>query len=207
MKIVCISDTHGLHQDIDVPDGDMLIHAGDLTVRGTSEQINDMLEWFGSLPHKYKILIAGNHDFGFEQKLSDIIVPDSVIYLENTFVEIEGLKIWGSPVSTPYYDWAFMWDISERTELYQKIPDNTDIVISHGPPYGVFDHTKTGVHAGCTALRDRLKQIKPKLCVFGHIHEDNGIKELEGTVYVNAAILDRQYKITNQAIVLEILTQ
>ncbi|HLX52958.1 MAG TPA: metallophosphatase domain-containing protein [Aquella sp.] len=205
MKIVCISDTHCQHSDIVLPEGDMLIHAGDLTLRGTVEQLNDFFKWFGSLPFKYKIVVAGNHDFGMEDKIPGIAIPKGVIYLENSSVEVAGLKIWGSPISTPFGNWAFMWDLPRRTALYQTIPDDTDIVINHGPAYGILDLTaRDGTNVGCSALAERVKEIKPKLCVVGHIHEAYGTKIIGETTYVNASILNRQYRIANAPIVIEI---
>ena len=204
MKIVCISDTHGLQDSLNVPDGDILIHAGDLTLRGTASQLNDSLSYFANLPHKYKIIVAGNHDFGLETKNPDIIIPPGIIYLENNCVTIEGLKIWGSPVSTPYYDWAFMWDEKRRDILYQSIPHDTDIIINHGPAFGVLDWTSKLTHAGCEFLRQRIRVIKPKLFVCGHIHEDYGVREIEGTTFVNAAILNKQYQIAHPAITISI---
>ena len=170
MRIVCISDTHGQHRHLNLPPGDMIIHAGDLTVRGTLEQLNDFFNWFAELPFKYKIVVAGNHDFAMERKNSGVVIPPGVIYLENSHTTIEGYKIWGSPVSTPYYDWAFMWELPERRELYKNIPEDTDIIISHGPAFGVLDWTAKRTNAGCEALRERIDIIKPKLFVFGHIH-------------------------------------
>lgn len=204
MRIVCISDTHGQEAGLNLPDGDMLIHAGDLTLSGTTTQINESLAYFAKLPYKYKIIIAGNHDFGLESKNPDIVMPPEIIYLENNFITIEGLKIWGSPVSTPYYDWAFMWDERQRELLYQSIPDDTDIVINHGPAYGILDYTTKQTNAGCELLLKRINEIKPKLFVCGHIHEDYGIREVDVTKFVNAAILNRQYQIANLPIVVSI---
>jgi Icc-related predicted phosphoesterase len=204
MRIVCISDTHGQHGMLKLPDGDMLIHAGDLTLRGTAEQINDSLAYFAKLPYKYKIIVAGNHDFGLEQKNPDIVIPPDIIYLENSEVIVEGLKIWGSPVSTPYYDWAFMWDEVRREALYKTIPHDTDIIINHGPAFGVLDWTRKSTNAGCEVLRRRISEIKPKLFVCGHIHEDYGVREIEATTFVNAAILNKQYQIANPAVIITI---
>ncbi len=204
MQIVCISDTHGQQDKLNLPAGDMLIHAGDLTLRGTTPQINESLSYFAKLSYKYKIIIAGNHDFGLENKNPDIIMPPEIIYLENNSVTIEGLKIWGSPVSTPYYEWAFMWDERKREMLYQSIPDDADIIINHGPAFGVLDYTTKQTNAGCEFLLKRIKEIKPKLFVCGHIHEDYGAYKRDGTIFVNAAILNRQYQIANLPIIISI---
>ncbi len=204
MKVVCISDTHGQHRSLDLPDGDMLIHAGDLTVRGTPAQINDCFSWFADLPYKYKIMVAGNHDFGLEQKNPDIVIPPGIIYLENDSIIIESFKIWGSPVCTPYYDWAFMWDLPRRQELYKTIPEGTDIIINHGPAFGILDWTSRRTNAGCEALKQRIDEIKPKLFIFGHIHEDYGTKQIDETLYVNAAILNKQYEVAHKPVIVEL---
>ena len=102
MQIACISDTHCQHQQIALPKADMIIHAGDFTRKGTLEQINDFFAWFGSLDYKYKLVVAGNHDFGMENRSDNIIIPPNVHYLENEAIVIEGVKIWASPISTPF---------------------------------------------------------------------------------------------------------
>lgn len=204
MKIVCISDTHCLEQGIVLPDGDMLIHAGDLTTTGTLEQINAAFAWLGDLPFKHKVVIAGNHDFGLETELSGIVIPAGITYLKNNWVEIAGLKIWGSPICVPFADWAFMWDLERRQELYQTIPPDIDVIISHGPPWGILDKMQEGFSVGCTALAKRIKEIMPKLCIFGHIHYSYGLHQHDGITYVNAAILNQQYALANAPIVIEI---
>lgn len=205
MKIVCISDTHGKHHELaPLPAGDMLIYAGDMTVRGTQDQIDNFLAWMAKLPYQYKILVAGNHDFALEQQPSSIVIPQGIHYLYNEMVELAGLKIWGSPVCTPYFNWAFMWQQKQRQELYRTIPDDVDIIINHGPALGVLDKTVKFNHAGCEFLRQRILEVKPKLSVCGHIHESYGQIELAGIVFVNAALLNRSYEIVNAPIVIEI---
>jgi Icc-related predicted phosphoesterase len=204
MKIVCISDTHGQHRQLVMPRGDILIHAGDMTVKGTILQINDCLDWLASLPYKHKIVIAGNHDFGFEVSPNLIQIPNSVTYLQHNVVELYGLKFWGSPVCPPYHDWAFMWSLERRKKLYETIPEDVDVIINHSPPFGILDYAILGCHAGCEALRDRLTNLRPKLCVFGHIHENYGMQKIDDIIYVNAAILNKQYEIANKPIVIDL---
>ena len=158
MKIVCISDTHDKHNQLELPDGDMLIHAGDVSSQGKQIQVEAFLKWFSAQPHKHKIFIAGNHDFFFERMPEDYIqslIPENVIYLNDSGVTIEGLKIWGSPVQPWFYDWAFNRkrgkDIRKHWDL---IPTNTDILITHGPPFGILDATNSGEKVGCEDLLD-----------------------------------------------------
>lgn len=210
MKIICISDTHG--REPILPDGDILIHAGDVSPRGTISQIVSFLKWFNKQPHKTKIFTVGNHDFTFE---TDPSVCASLIgehaprciYLNDSGIEIEGLNIWGSPVSPFFFNWAFNRHRgSEIRYHWDKIPDNTDILITHGPVFECVDQTTRGESVGCIDLRDtinnRLKNLK--LHVSGHIHEAYGQIEKNGVKYVNASVLNLDYQLVNQPIIVEI---
>lgn len=207
MKIVAISDSHNRHQKLQLPEGDMLIHAGDVTSQGKQSQVEDFLKWFSKQPHKYKIFIAGNHDFFFERMPEDYIqrlIPENVTYLNDSGITIEGINIWGSPVQPWFYDWAFNrqrgGDISEHWDL---IPQNTDILITHGPVYGIVDKTIYGQNVGCSDLLNTVRRIQPRYFICGHIHEAYGIIENMGTIYINASVLDVQYQLMNQPIVFE----
>ena len=133
MKIICLSDTHGQHNLFNekLPAlADMVIHAGDLTKVGSIQGVQKFIDWFTNLPYKYKIFIAGNHDFALQEEKSMIRFPENVIYLENSGVVIEGIKIWGSPVCSSNPDWAFNYSNDfERNYIYNKIPDDCDIII------------------------------------------------------------------------------
>ena len=208
MKIVCISDTHGLHHALELPEGDMIIHAGDVTSRGQSHQVIDFLNWYTKLDFKYKIFIAGNHDFFFENESLEEIntsIPDNIIYLNDSAIEIEGLKIWGSPVQPWFYDWAFN---RQRGTQIQKhwdlIPDNLDILITHGPAYGILDVTVRNESVGCEDLLNKIKDAKPKFHVCGHIHEDYGNMKQFGINFINASVLNEHYQLVNSPITIEI---
>lgn len=194
MKIIAISDTHGLHRNLILPHGDMLIHAGDFTYFGTVEEVEDFVDWFSKQPFKYKIFIAGNHDlcldtskFSNVLKLGKYATADSkLFYLCNSFVVIEGIKIWGSPVTPYFLGMAFNKHRGvEIKKAWNKIPIDTDIIITHGPPFGILD---TGV--GCEELLAKVTKVKPKLHIFGHVHSSYGIYEVNGTKFVNAAVTD-----------------
>lgn len=211
MKLVCIADTHWLEDKVNnIPDGDILIHAGDYDIRDLQrlEKING---WFGKLPHKHKICIAGNHDFYLE-KLSKFSVKEiftNVTYLHNDSIEIKGLKIWGSPYTPRFNDWAFMKFSPELKELWRDIPKDSDIVITHGPAYGINDQLRKangdlGMSVGCNHLRDRLKEIKPRFHICGHIHEAYGVYQDENTSYINCSLVDNFYNLCNEPIVLEV---
>lgn len=202
MKIVCISDTHNFHNQLTIPDGDMLIHAGDATVYGKISEVAAFAEWFNGLPHKHKIFVAGNHDWLYEKDpyLAKTFVPN----LLDNLIEIEGLKIYGSSWNPWFYDWAFNLHRGEPlAEKWALIPDEVDILVTHSPPYGIGDAVN-GVGQGCEELRKVVDRIRPKVNVFGHIHEGYGTVELNGTFFVNASICDGAYQPVNEPIVIEI---
>lgn len=214
MRIVCLSDTHNCNNQIEVPDGDILIHAGDATVRGTVFEITQFANWFSSLPHKHKIFVAGNHDWLFEtdNALSRSLLDKSITYLQDSFVEIEGLKIYGSPWQPRFYDWAF--NLNRGVELAEKwklIPLDTDVLITHGPPNGILDEVPRKYfieNTGCEELRKRVETLaefgKLKLHVFGHIHCGYGQDEQFGVKFVNASNCDEQYEPSQPPIMVEI---
>ncbi len=208
MKVVAISDTHGFHNQLQLPEGDMLIHAGDVSKRGEEHEVVEFLEWFKNQPFTHKIFIAGNHDFFFEGRAKSYIatkIPDNVIYLNDSGVTIEGIHIWGSPVQPWFYDWAFNrkrgYEILKHWEL---IPKETDILITHGPVAGILDKTVYGNSVGCEDLRQVVKRIKPKFFICGHIHEAYGIEETISTTYINASVLNVKYQMMNAPVVFEI---
>lgn len=201
MKIVAISDTHGQHASLTVPQADMVIHAGDLSKRGTLSQVRDFLDWYAQLPHTYKVFVAGNHDFLFEQYSKDAIkamIPDNLIYLNDAEVVIENIKIWGSPIQPWFHDWAFNRKRgAEIKRHWDLIPTDADIVVTHGPVYGILDRTSLGQHVGCEDLLDKIRTVKPKYHICGHIHEAYGTIRHGETQYINASVLDLGYKLVN----------
>lgn len=208
MKMVVISDTHDQHQDLILPYGDILVHAGDISRGGTKKQVIDFLEWFAEQPHSYKIFIAGNHDFFFEQadpaEIS-IIIPKDVIYLNDSAVEINGVKFWGSPITPWFHSWAFNRHRgAEIKQHWDLIPDDIDILITHGPPFGILDKTVYGNRTGCEELLMRVYQVKPKYHIYGHIHEDYGSFIKGGTTFINASVLDDRYEMKNKPKVFEL---
>ncbi|MBA3784786.1 MAG: metallophosphoesterase [Acidobacteria bacterium] len=211
-KIVCLSDTHNCSEQIIVPNGDILIHAGDATIRGTIDEIILFNEWFANLPHAYKIFVAGNHDWLFEtnNRYARNLLDKSIIYLQDSSVEIGGLKIYGSPWQPRFFDWAFnLMRGAELAEKWKLIPDDTDILITHGPPFGILDEVPRQYwieNTGCEELRKRVETIKPKLHIFGHIHCGYGQAEKFGVKFVNASNCDESYEPTNAPIVIDLQT-
>lgn len=206
-KIVVISDTHGKHNELQLPAGDILLHAGDLTKFGDLTEIMDFLEWFKTLNFKHKIFIAGNHDFHFEMATKEelgFLIPKGVTYLNDSGATIDGINIWGSPITPRFMDMAFN---RSRGETIQKhwdlIPLNTDILITHGPPAGILDRTSRNEEVGCSDLRDTLANRRIKLHVFGHIHEAYGEVIKNGTCFINASVLNLKYQLTHAPVIYE----
>lgn len=204
MKIVCISDTHNHYEVLNeiLPDADMIIHAGDLVRHGTIEEIQQFINWYSNLNYKYKIFIGGNHDGALETARAEIHIPDNLIYLENELIIIEGIKIWGSPVSPPYRSFGFMWNDERRKQLYQTTP-LCDILINHSPPHGTMDLIEEGKHVGCEFLTGAIARVKPKLVICGHIHESYGIMKKNGITYINPSIMTIKYQPINQPILID----
>ena len=208
MKIVCMSDIHGYQEEMSpIPDGDILLVAGDITRKGTLSNLLDFVLFLRTLPHRYKVFIGGNHDWCLQEKKEDILnllSNHNCIYLENSSVEIEGLKIWGSPWTNRFYDWAFMAEEKELKKIWDIIPIDTDIVMTHGPVYGILDKTIRHINAGSESLLKRVKVIKPKVFIGGHIHEGRGVVIGKNAVYINPSICNENYEPINKPIVYEI---
>ncbi len=228
MKITCISDTHAQHDKLQLKGGDLLLHSGDIMTSGFDiKEVEDFAKWFAKQPYKHKILIAGNHDrilddehmkrLGYyledrnEEYSKKLFKEHDIVYLNDGSVVIEGLVIHGSPVQPWFFNWAFNRERGEEIdEHWQMIPDNTDILLTHGPPMGVGDLVKTrgsvnnGTRVGCDDLRSRLLEIQPKLHIFGHIHEGYGTDNLGNTKCVNASVVDQHYRQVNDPIEVEL---
>jgi predicted phosphohydrolase len=215
-RIVCLSDTHGRHDVLTVPDGDLLIHAGDMTMRGREPEVEEFAAWFTALPHRHKVVIAGNHDWLCERRPTRAreLLSD-VTYLLDEETVAAGLRIWGSPWQPWFHDWAF--NLARGKAIRAKwdlIPDGTDILVTHGPPFGFLDGVRrpgwftedaTAVeHIGCEELRVALDRVAPQLHIFGHIHEGYGQARSGETILVNASICDADYQPVNPPIVVDL---
>jgi Icc-related predicted phosphoesterase len=204
VRLVLVSDTHQLHRELDLPDGEIFIHAGDISMLSKSRAaIADFNEWLRELPYRHKIVVPGNHDFFLEADESKRFLLGNATVLINEAVEIDGLRIWGSPV-TPLYGGAFgMSSADDRRRLYARIPEETDVLVTHGPPFGILDSAPgTESHSGDRELLEAVKRIRPKLHVFGHIHGANGLYTTDHTMYVNAALLGQSGGLDAKPIVL-----
>ncbi len=205
LKIVCISDSHGQHRDLQIPDGDILIHAGDLTNFGEIEMLKDFNAMLGDLPHRHKIVIAGNHDSccEFEPEKCRAILSHG-IYLQDELLEIEGLKIYGSPWQPNHFDMAF--NLQRGREIRKKwlqIPRGVDVLVTHGPPRGHGDDLGYGNLTGCEDLLDVVSLLRPKYHIFGHVHGGYGLSKNAYTTFINASVCDENDAVVNAPIVIE----
>ena len=196
IRIVAISDTHGLHRHLQIPAGDILVHAGDITGRGQIAHVVDFNDWLGDLPHRHKVVIAGNHDFCFERQSTEMVtLLTNCIYLFDEAITLDGLIFYGSPWQPWFHDWAFNLDRgAELRAKWEQIPAKTDVLITHGPPVGHGDLTSEGELAGCVDLLDVVVEKRPFLHIFGHIHEGYGVTHNEHTTFINASSCTLQYK-------------
>lgn len=213
MKIVLISDTHSLHLSMlhEIPDGDLLIHSGDFSNIGKENEIIDFIEWFSDLPHTYKVFISGNHDLLMDGDKTPLILEKiklaekkNTFYLENSSITINGLKIWGHPhvpvIFGSRMKWAFSNSYEELESITNNIPEDIDILISHGPPRGFRDVLlSNGTNIGCENLYKRIGDLKNlKLSCFGHIHEGYGLVDRshikDNLFFINASTCNFFYE-------------
>jgi Icc-related predicted phosphoesterase len=201
MRIVLLSDTHGLYGQLSVPPGDLLIHAGDAGRRGTLEELRAFNEFLGRLPHPHKIFVAGNRDYSFQRQpeVSRKMLTNAV-YLQDDEVTVDGVRIYGSPWQPPFMDTAFNLPRGEPLrEKWALVPEGIDILVTHTPPFGIGDRTSRGESVGCEDLLEAVLRIKPRLHVFGHIHEGYGQYNKNGILFINASVTDASMQLAHQA--------
>lgn len=205
-KIVAMSDTHGYL--IPVPDCDLLLLGGDFGGDKDPWWLRDRLKpWVDEVAERgIKVVsVAGNHDLVFEKR-PDLVPKMNWTYLLDSGTTEHGLKIWGSPWQKRFHDWAFNLDEEDLIKKWALIPDDTDVLLLHSPPYGIGDVSSYGnEHIGSPGLLKRIEEIKPKLVVFGHNHEGYGTYQLGPTLLINASICSIKPKVvTNLPIVVEL---
>ena len=235
MRIVCISDTHSLHKlmKYDLPKGDVLIHAGDISNKGGEVDVTNFIYWFQNIKgFDTKIFISGNHDHCFErinlphhkkdyEWLDHLISVENlsqsdVTYLQDVQFLVESpefsrpIKFYGTPWQPWFYDWAFNLPRlgDELKAKWAFIPEDTDVLITHGPPNGYGDLVNNwrqpNTNVGCELLLNRILDIKPLVNVFGHIHEGYGVYSNEHTTFVNASICTAGYEPINKPIIIDL---
>ena len=185
--IVALADSHLFHEELSLPNGDILVHAGDLTQQGTLGELEIACDFLRRQPHPYKIVVAGNHDRCFETSPGESLkITEGLIYLQDSGVVINGLRFWGSPWQPEFHQWAF--NLPRGTALANKwatIPDGIDVLITHCPPLGYGDRVSPNQHVGCADLLARVLAIRPRIHLFGHIHNDRGVWTDHGITWAN----------------------
>ena len=225
MKICCISDTHNRHEKLSIPECDILICSGDITGRGELENVLDFARWFNVQPAKHLILVPGNHEKGWERDIEKYneeilkVCPRVNILIDRTII-INGIKIHGSPVTPFFFNWAWNRAVDPNPVLcrskvmvvpeikphWDMVPDDVNILVTHGPPYGILDLLIDGhTRVGCNHLMNRINELKElKLHVFGHIHYSSGEQYFNGIKFVNASVCDEEYYPINPVRIVEI---
>lgn len=196
VRIFCVSDTHEQYPS-GLPECDILVHAGDATLAGSWAALKDLNSWFRHQKAAHKVFIPGNHDLLFESQpeFARHLLSDPVVLIHEA-TTIMGLKFFGSPWTPIFHDWAFNYKPDRASALWDAIPSDTDVLLTHGPPAGILDLTATGQQVGCVILRNRVEAIKPRLHVFGHIHECGSTLSRSGeTTFINAAVLSRRHEL------------
>jgi Icc-related predicted phosphoesterase len=214
MKLCLISDTHERHRELNIDPCDVLIHAGDFTNLGSQKAHYDFVNWFENQPAKYKCLIGGNHDLHLHSSpyTRDNFILDidefkkhGIVYLKDSWVDIHGIRIYGSPWTPKFGDWAFMKPRESIGYYWDMIPYNVDILITHGPAYGILDQPwGDQEHVGCKALLDTIMKVKPRYHVSGHVHGSYGEKQFNGVTFLNVSSCGENYKVQNKPVYIEV---
>ena len=188
MRIVAVADTHLFHRELVVPDGDVFVHAGDMCQSGSLDELRAALEWIRELPHRHKVIVAGNHDFAFVEHAREAReMAADFVYLEDSGATVAGVSFWGSPWQPEFNDWAF--NLPRGGALAEKwalIPERVDVLVTHGPPHGIGDRGPVAGRLGCEDLLARVRVVAPRVHAFGHIHQDGGAWAIGETLFVNA---------------------
>lgn len=206
-KLVILSDTHNQLNKVQVPDGDILIHCGDATMMGTLQEFSKFNYHLGQLPHKVKIFVNGNHDWLAQHNLSlaRATLTNAQILMDEAVV-IDDLKIYGSSWQPEFGHWAFGLKRGKAlADKWALIPDDTQILITHGPPYGILDQTPREEFVGCMDLLERIGKLKAlKIWCGGHIHNSRGIEQRNNITFINASVCDESYRPLNLPFVIDL---
>ncbi|HEX3764023.1 MAG TPA: metallophosphatase domain-containing protein [Kofleriaceae bacterium] len=192
MRIVAVADTHLFHQDLAVPDGDVFVHAGDMCRGGALSELAVAARWIAGLPHRHKVIVAGNHDWAFVRAPAAArAMFAGAHYLEDSEVTLDGVRFHGSPWQPAFNDWAFNLPRGPAlAAVWARIPRGVDVLITHGPPVGIGDCTSVAGRTGCADLLARVEEVAPRLHLFGHIHQDGGVWQRGATTFANVTTWD-----------------
>jgi Icc-related predicted phosphoesterase len=208
MKIIALSDTHSLHNEVVLPKCDVLIHAGDFSGNGSMSHVNNFLDWFSNQDATVKLATPGNHDTWVEKN-----TQEAISMFKNRGVELlihapykyNTIKFFLSPYTPEFMEWSFMYPRMDGKKVWEDIPEDTNILVTHGPPHQILDYVpRSFSHQGCTYLRQKISEIKPAYHIFGHIHEGYGYKLFDSTHCYNVSVCNKNYDAINKPIELEI---
>ncbi len=201
MRIVIISDTHNLHGKLGVMRGDVLIHCGDGLngFQQSRQSVEDMDDWFGRQEFDRIFYVGGNHDFELEDRVrAGLPALRNADFLQDEPRQYSGVIFYGAPWIPELNGSAFYLPNAEISAKWDLIPDDTNVLITHTPPKNVLDQNRHGEHCGCPELQRRLIDLKPRIHCFGHIHASGGKVDHRGTTFVNASMVNSQYRIANR---------
>tara|TARA_Y100000034_G_C6796891_1_gene357237 strand:+ start:219 stop:842 length:624 start_codon:yes stop_codon:yes gene_type:complete len=204
MRIVALSDIHNQYT-MKIPDGDVLIFAGDISYLGKLWDITKFNKWLGTLPHEHKLYIPGNHDALFEKEplLAESIVSNGV-QLTPKVTKINGVTFAGSPITPVFSKWSFQMGSAARRVHFSQLP-KVDVLVTHGPPKTILDQNAKGENCGCEWLLQEVSlRIKPKVHIFGHIHEGSGHQRQGDTDFYNVCILNEDQEAVHEATVINL---
>lgn len=221
-KVCFISDTHNAHDKLKLEQSDIIIHSGDATGMGREAELRNFIEWYAEQDAEHKIYVPGNHDIGLEEhweERSKWFTDAGIILLNDESVILDGfsycdfedynIKVHGSPITPNFGSWSFMRARGHQiNEHWKKIPEDTDILVTHGPPKYVLDQVVSfwdnADSVGCEMLANRVIAVSPKIHAFGHIHEGYGTMKAYNTEFINASCMDEGYRLVNVPVYREV---
>jgi Icc-related predicted phosphoesterase len=197
MKVVIIGDTHNRHRELGTLHGDILIHCGDIcdVFQSRDRELESIDHWFSKQQFSKTLCIGGNHDHPLQRRAAGKDpVFENAVYLQDELFEFGGFKFYGSSWVPDLLGWAYYQPEGVLAKKWEQLPLDTDILITHTPPYGILDSSRHSSGAlGCRHLRDRVRLVRPRVHCFGHIHASYGIELLAGTTFINASIVSGRH--------------
>ena len=225
-RFACLADTHGSFNLIKpewIFPSDFLLIAGDITNYGQQSQVEACVNWALDFPTQHRIIIAGNHDLSLDKERYEsftrkpentdidetrkLLDTSGITYLNHQAITIDGIHFFGSPYSMEFGQWAFPILSDQCDHFWDDVPLNTDVFLTHGPPYGILDLSQYSQQkTGCPSLLNKINQIKPKLSVFGHLHEAYGYFKTKDTLFINCSLMNMKYQMVNPIVYVDYYT-
>ena len=207
MKIIVVSDTHGQHDKLGTLSGDVLIHCGDMFNLGDEDQkhLRRIDAWFGRQDFELIICTGGNHDFVLEAALRSNAAPfDNAIYLQDQRHTHDGVVFYGAPWTPFLSTHAFYASDTDLYDRWSRIPEDTDVLVTHTPPFSILDQSSRGMVLGCKHLANAIERVTPTIHCFGHVHAGAGLLDTGTTVFVNASSVNSDLDLIQEPVVVEI---